>query len=102
MIPPPLRSTLFPYTTLFRSGHEANHQPEGAPAVGFLLLKQVEGSLVRHALGFIERSTCGRSRTARKSTRLNSGHVSMSYPVFCVKEKSCGSVMNCAAVPYKS
>src|SRR2546422_7930663 len=38
-------------------GDEANHQPEGAPAVGFLLLKQVEGSLVRHALGFDERST---------------------------------------------
>src|SRR2546430_785515 len=47
---------------------EANHQPEGAPAVGFLLLKQVEGRLVRHALGFIERSTVGTARSLRSSS----------------------------------
>jgi hypothetical protein len=36
---------------------EAGYQPGGAPAIGGLLLKQVEGSVVAHALGFIERST---------------------------------------------
>src|SRR2546428_2776629 len=47
--------------------HEANHQPKGAPAVGFLLLKEVEGRLVRHALGLVERSTWGTARSAWSS-----------------------------------
>src|SRR3989442_1752030 len=47
--------------------HEANHQPEGAPTVGFLLLKEVEGRLVGHALGLVERSTWGTARSAWSS-----------------------------------
>src|SRR5256885_17082672 len=43
--------------------HEANHQQPRAPAIGFLLLKQIERCFVRHALGFSERSTCGTARS---------------------------------------
>src|SRR6266850_3454456 len=63
MIRRPPRSTLFPYTTLFRS-----HPPRRA---GF---------------GCFRRST-GRDRRDRKSTRLNSSHLVISYAVFCLKKK---------------
>src|SRR5471032_3422073 len=63
MIRRPPRSTLFPYTTLFRS-RTAHH-----------------AGIIRH----------GRSRAAhrqdRKSTRLNSSHITISYAVFCLKKK---------------
>src|SRR5215217_9079109 len=64
MIRRPPRSTLFPYTTLFRS---ASRQPR--PPVG---------------LGQ-DRSRC--LRADRKSTRLNSSHANISYAVFCLKKK---------------
>src|SRR3989442_3845874 len=82
MIRRPPRSTLFPYTTLFRSlGHEvvAQHPPG---------LAHIE--LVRPILGVHElilgqaSSMCARDR---KSTRLNSSHVRISYAVFCLKKK---------------
>src|SRR2546430_4633692 len=75
MIRRPPRSTLFPYTTLFRSGDSRRHRAEG----GGHLLQGDEGYLPpeRH-------STCGRDR---KSTRLNSSHSQISYAVFCLKKK---------------
>src|SRR3954468_5995555 len=69
MIRPPPRSTLFPYTTLFRSD-----------PVGICLGKQAAPPLVR--LG----QPHDRKRD-RKSTRLNSSHVEISYAVFCLKKK---------------
>src|SRR2546426_8548427 len=69
MIRRPPRSTLFPYTTLFRS-HPAR-RPGGRRARG----------LVRRAPS---RSSC---RQDRKSTRLNSSHLVISYAVFCLKKK---------------
>src|SRR2546421_4122087 len=79
MIRRPPRSTLFPYTTLFRSrgllGEEAH--PSGvAPA-------QHDEALVEKAL---RRAVLGRRRD-RKSTRLNSSHDQISYAVFCLKKK---------------
>src|SRR5207245_10728738 len=89
----PPSSTLFPYTTLFRShdGHRG-----GAPGRdhGSDLLRSVECAAPR-ARG---RAARGRRRTAlprrddgafrdRKSTRLNSSHGSISYAVFCLKKK---------------
>src|SRR6267142_2589965 len=66
MVRRPPRSTLFPYTTLFRSARPRS------------------GS--RHRTG---RSGTGGSRPAdRKSTRLNSSHMSISYAVFCLKKKN--------------
>src|SRR5256886_8829989 len=68
MIRRPPRSTLFPYTTLFRS-HRRQHDSEG---VG-----------IRKGVGARQ---AGRVRD-RKSTRLNSSHSQISYAVFCLKKK---------------
>src|SRR5256885_6378472 len=89
MIRRPPRSTLFPYTTLFRS-HPAPHRARaagGAPrGVGL-----VEGHRPprRHARG--QPPDPRRDRAARgdrKSTRLNSSHLVISYAVFCLKKKN--------------
>src|SRR5215813_7692959 len=74
MIRRPPRSTLFPYTTLFRSRRrEADRAPVAA------------GSVRRPR---VRRSLDGaRAARDRKSTRLNSSHVRISYAVFCLKKK---------------
>src|SRR5437868_9993647 len=74
MIRPPPRSTLFPYTTLFRSGLDAaDHRGQALAGDVF------HGDpAVRPGLAGAE---------DRKSTRLNSSHVSISYAVFCLKKK---------------
>src|SRR5206468_8148863 len=64
----PPRSTLFPYTTLFRS----THCPRDSP--------MVPG-------GQSARAAAGASEADRKSTRLNSSHDQISYAVFCLKKK---------------
>src|SRR5437868_8841251 len=79
MTPPPPRSTLFPYTTLFRS-------PTGERALS-RAQRRSELLLRRHALLRDRRAKSRRSRRDRKSTRLNSSHVSISYAVFCLKKK---------------
>src|SRR3712207_7169648 len=87
MIRRPPRSTLFPYTTLFRSG--------GDPLPSWR-----EGSTKRALLDFLEDATteggpgfvAPADRLAvfedRKSTRLNSSHANISYAVFCLKKKN--------------
>src|SRR5256885_13286994 len=72
MIRRPPRSTLFPYTTLFRSASEI--QATGRDEVGDLLRSM---SAMRESLANID----------RKSTRLNSSHLVISYAVFCLKKK---------------
>src|SRR5438132_3075379 len=76
MIRRPPRSTLFPYTTLFRSVHGSSHGSGMARGRGIAL--GVQGVL----LG----SDCI-SKIDRKSTRLNSSHTVISYAVFCLKKK---------------
>src|SRR5690349_23524889 len=87
MIPRPPRSTLFPYTTLFRSIDANDDEGDTAlqiavqrgnrPAVQLLQRhRTVDPSRRRHLLGI-----------DRKSTRLNSSHVEISYAVFCLKKK---------------
>src|SRR2546422_4277983 len=83
MIRRPPRSTLFPYTTLFRSAlpHSAL-APSGEP-VWLELGARSAFALVRlHALGIPIK------RIDRKSTRLNSSHGYISYAVFCLKKKT--------------
>src|SRR3989442_4707223 len=89
MIRRPPRSTLFPYTTLFRSGPVARRhqncefiQARGQRAPKSDLLAQLPKPLRkrRAAEVHIERD--------RKSTRLNSSHVRISYAVFCLKKKN--------------
>src|SRR5438067_9909149 len=75
----PPRSTLFPYTTLFRSAEAGKRgaslriraqvrSQEGGPDIDYLFADAKRGD--------------------RKSTRLNSSHVSISYAVFCLKKKN--------------
>src|SRR5262245_63847967 len=94
MIPPPPRSTLFPYTTLFRSRVRA----PGAAARG----RGRAGAAARAARRRARAARGGRRERAdlgaagdrgsahsldRKSTRLNSSHLGISYAVFCLKKK---------------
>src|SRR2546421_6808779 len=76
MIRRPPRSTLFPYTTLFRS-----RAPEGVAERGHVAGRRPARDEVLDELARDER--CG----DRKSTRLNSSHDQISYAVFCLKKK---------------
>src|SRR5437870_7544551 len=95
MIRHPPRSTLFPYTTLFRSAIEG-------PAVAR------DSGCVDRMLGRIHEDTAGRQPAGdasnqprivvdvmedRKSTRLNSSHVAISYAVFCLKKKNISNAL---------
>src|SRR5437868_9115890 len=80
MIRRPPRSTLFPYTTLFRS-YEYDSRKTRRTARG-RSPRRTDGRRTRR----IPRSPGG-VRGDRKSTRLNSSHVSISYAVFCLKKK---------------
>src|SRR5689334_24544597 len=79
MIRRPPRSTLFPYTTLFRSDHLANGG-DAAPVVAIHHLPDHEGEQ-EHG------EELRQADQDRKSTRLNSSHSSISYAVFCLKKK---------------
>src|SRR5947209_13096780 len=72
MLRRPPRSTLFPYTTLFRSRRRRPHSHQGPPPDGPVASPD-RGPRVR--------------RRDRKSTRLNSSHANISYAVFCLKKK---------------
>src|SRR5438552_14724273 len=82
MIPRPPRSTLFPYTTLFRSAGLAG----GEVASGMGVAQGVRFATERVVRGVERRA--GARRTDRKSTRLNSSHQIISYAVFCLKKKN--------------
>src|SRR2546430_7359983 len=98
MIRQPPKSTLFPYTTLFRSSHEA-----------FIATNKLNVPLLTDEFGRVAKAYSARSRLGtkravivideqgmvryrhdhidRKSTRLNSSHSQISYAVFCLKKK---------------
>src|SRR3712207_7546596 len=84
MIRRPPRSTLFPYTTLFRS-----KPVQGVAAV------VAEDDVVEAIAGAVDGSSAGQGQVLgmtaegkdRKSTRLNSSHANISYAVFCLKKK---------------
>src|SRR5437879_6820713 len=86
---PPPTSTLFPYTTLFRSDHDGADGRQNLTArSGDPGHRLVHGGLqTRH--GSSSRSSIASSvdQTDRKSTRLNSSHRCISYAVFCLKKK---------------
>src|SRR5689334_24460338 len=95
MIRPPPRSTLFPYTTLFRSRRARQCQIDRARALPAAAAKHrgagvrrapaVEDAVARAAAHpYDARMSASRDR---KSTRLNSSHSSISYAVFCLKKK---------------
>src|SRR5690349_24234799 len=86
MIRPPPRSTLFPYTTLFRSDSQAcaNQRRGGAEQELVAGGEVVDG--LRHEQDH-HRPDGPHREADRKSTRLNSSHVEISYAVFCLKKK---------------
>src|SRR5947209_15201254 len=88
MLRRPPRSTLFPYTTLFRSGvyGRVGHSFDGR---GLRTAEEKEvGENRRHRGGRVRGSTNAlRHSRDRKSTRLNSSHANISYAVFCLKKK---------------
>src|SRR5256885_3369635 len=95
MIRRPPRSTLFPYTTLFRSSVAATAADYGLTVIA---PAQANDPQLERALGelqpdfifsFYYRSLLGTPllRADRKSTRLNSSHLVISYAVFCLKKK---------------
>src|SRR3712207_7043896 len=89
MIRRPPRSTLFPYTTLFRSdlaGLDRAADRRQQPGVARL-------GVGRHLL------LAGQQRRDRKSTRLNSSHANISYAVFCLKKKK---LQNTTLLPQRS
>src|SRR3712207_7695589 len=81
MIRRPPRSTLFPYTTLFRSTliHELGHA---------LVAARRLGSEVEVTVGTGVKAAEFKLGQDRKSTRLNSSHANISYAVFCLKKKN--------------
>src|SRR2546427_5934193 len=79
MIRRPPRSTLFPYTTLFRSGLQARLGLQGQ-------LQRLDGQAGARAAGNLQRLHL-QGLQDRKSTRLNSSHSQISYAVFCLKKK---------------
>src|SRR5690242_21111092 len=99
MLRPPPRSTLFPYTTLFRSLdkrrrraeavrlEDLRHLPDGQP------FRKCDGDHIHVAARDLVDYVKRRHRAVeavladRKSTRLNSSHMSISYAVFCLKKK---------------
>src|SRR5437588_7800830 len=84
MLRRPPRSTLFPYTTLFRSRRFC---------FPTLTAGRFDGSLLRSKSRFAAmprspaHTRCGKKNLDRKSTRLNSSHTVISYAVFCLKKK---------------
>src|SRR5689334_23536599 len=98
MIRRPPRSTLFPYTTLFRSRGDLDprpadpelgphRQPRSNPGAHG---RSLEHALARDAVDHACRAAAHRALLLRdrKSTRLNSSHSSISYAVFCLKKKN--------------
>src|SRR2546427_3113099 len=91
MIRRPPRSTLFPYTTLFRSrGEKRNAAENGQFRQSLGAAKPADGWLDRRA-DIVSRPrpdvAKGDEQRDRKSTRLNSSHSQISYAVFCLKKK---------------
>src|SRR2546430_8975268 len=91
MIRRPPRSTLFPYTTLFRSERRVDRNERGRECAFREQAADDVGNPLRHAQGVRSPAVTDvigdRALPDRKSTRLNSSHSQISYAVFCLKNK---------------
>src|SRR3989442_6527499 len=91
MIRRPPRSTLFPYTTLFRSV-PVRRVPRNERGTGFLLVNRIrskrrDSRRVSAHTQVVTETRHPLTRADRKSTRLNSSHVRISYAVFCLNQQ---------------
>src|SRR5688572_31357844 len=94
MVRPPPRSTLFPYTTLFRSNDELGELAKAFNKMSVELSRSVNARRqmtadIAHELRTPLSLILGQDR---KSTRLNSSHSQISYAVFCLKKKTTTSM----------
>src|SRR3712207_8899958 len=99
MIRRPPRSTLFPYTTLFRSLVSFER---GLGQPHFHVQRFVEGMVYAPLILFADLDADGQAEMAivdRKSTRLNSSHANISYAVFCLKKKKT-TIPSPSRIPY--
>src|SRR5256885_11881118 len=97
MIRRPPRSTLFPYTTLFRSAQQYADKVKAVQATQVAESVRLQAELAKHhqllkdSQKRLEEMTVARANQQkevdRKSTRLNSSHLVISYAVFCLKKK---------------
>src|SRR5688572_32498078 len=97
MIPRSPRSTLFPYTTLFRSASSSDvdsavfepgaRRGDALPLVSAMGVQRARLGPNCHQLGHGTKAQIVRTTIDRKSTRLNSSHSQISYAVFCLKKK---------------
>src|SRR5437899_5135770 len=87
MLPRPPRSSLFPYTTLFRSDLGLTYRALAEGKVDVIAGNSTDGQIA--ALGLVEFPEIG-------STRLNSSHLGISYAVFCLKKKN---IESCTSAP---
>src|SRR2546430_7469006 len=108
MIRRPPRSTLFPYTTLFRSRVAdpvlRRRQELAAREIGHEILEARDGELIVAELELVERQQLSAlhhelPELDRKSTRLNSSHSQISYAVFCLKKKTKHKTILCTNSP---
>src|SRR3712207_8017670 len=95
MIRRPPRSTLFPYTTLFRShpGRHGSREERRLPLARDVRQDPLDvgrEAAVEHLVGLVEDEVA----EDRKSTRLNSSHANISYAVFCLKKKKYNKLKN--------
>src|SRR3712207_7285417 len=94
MIRRPPRSTLFPYTTLFRSAVAVRQPTKVVFDIGNVLLRWDPRNLYRKVFAdeakmeWFLNEICSMGWQDRKSTRLNSSHANISYAVFCLKKKN--------------
>src|SRR3712207_7877455 len=88
MIRRPPRSTLFPYTTLFRSVPERLDRLIGSGQMPPVAVAFPDCFTRLGGNQYVDSAATGPWETDRKSTRLNSSHANISYAVFCLKKKN--------------
>src|SRR3712207_8333550 len=97
MIRRPPRSTLFPYTTLFRStmplldmvaSEDVTHLDRPGGHIGLMAGSKSRREIWPEIAEWNSAAGHARARSDRKSTRLNSSHANISYAVFCLKKKT--------------
>src|SRR5205814_10455364 len=89
LIPPPPTSPLFPYTTLFRSAFSPTARlPTASPRRRGAKVRRSPSPTRTSASATARRTWRRSSARDRKSTRLNSSHLGISYAVFCLKKKN--------------
>src|SRR5690348_18176701 len=94
MIRPPPRSTLFPYTTLFRSQQDRDGDLGIGSAAGSVRRLAGQELIQAQPHGVDIAGWAGAGPLDRKSTRLNSSHPSISYAVFCLKKKILNTIQS--------